>query len=97
MVAPAAANAAPAATANPTCVIPAGASYQLVRAVQRNRITAIYDQTWKASSGGLHYNGRVLSYGLYSRNPIQAQATQASGAFGVIGVNCTISGTPAFT
>lgn len=60
--APAAASAATSVQApNPTCAVPAGVTYHLIRIIRNGPIAQQLTGTseWEASSGGLYYNGLV--------------------------------------
>jgi hypothetical protein len=94
VAAPAAANAATASTTtpNPTCAIPAGATYQLVGEVNIGQLTGnpfLLGDTlyfWTAPSNGVYYNGLVTGFTL---PPNQVVAEGHSAA-----TDCYIGSTP---
>ena len=103
VAAPAAANAATAATTttnNPTCAIPAGATYQLVYqdvepANPYFEIPFIYYNESEAFSNGVYYNALTIGVS-FDGTPFQALADIASGIDPAIQVDCSTSSTPIY-
>jgi hypothetical protein len=96
---PAAASASTVATTpNPTCAIPAGATYQLISESRLQINPDVYQfiitSEWEAYSNGVYYNGLVVGINEYG-NPIQAVTAHAEGLPG--NAICSTSSSPLYT
>jgi hypothetical protein len=81
---PAAANAAVVTTPNPTCAIPAGATYQ--ESYAHVGIAPRFEGFWEAYSAGVWYNAAVINF---SGPPLQALAAGYP-------VSCSTSSSPVY-
>jgi hypothetical protein len=96
---PAAASASTVATTpNPTCAIPAGATYNLI---VRDHIPlfpgdalGLVTSEWEAFSNGVYYNGLAVGINFVG-NPIQAVADHAAGL--AVEAICSTSSSPLYT